>query len=246
MNMPPSGSTNRWTRAVWKNPPVGGAALLVLLRLADRADAAGRCYPGANSLAADTRMTVRSVRNALTALQQLGVLKVECRGGGATSNRYCLALSVEATREPDSPVNDVTQERSSRVPCTTFTGPVKETTVPGELRSPKHPKNTQRTPKEPVDEVFVLPQWIDPEAWNAFESARKARKKPIPTNHACRLLVKQLEKLEREGSDPKCVLEQSIMHGWPGLYPVRRDDRSPVAVNPVSALSKLERNLHAV
>ena len=214
-------STYFWTRAVWRNPPVGGAALLVLLRLADRADASGRCYPGASSLASDTRMTVRSVRNALASLQQLGVLEVETRGGGVTSNRYRLNLCVESTSEEDSPVNDVTDELVSLSPGTTFTPPVKKMHLPRERRSPKHPVNAQLTPSELPEESVLLPTWVDAELWLAYEAMRKGMRRPIKSALARKLLLEDLKKLREAGHDPKRVLEESIKNGWQGLFPLK-------------------------
>lgn len=77
--------------------------------------------------------------------------------------------------------------------------------------------------------MIDLPKWIDPETWQAFEEMRKKQRRPM-TDFARKLAVKKLLRLWELGSDPTEVLEQSIMCGYQGLWPVhsgrmdRRDE----------------------
>lgn len=64
---------------------------------------------------------------------------------------------------------------------------------------------------------FVLPIWVSTESWVGFEEMRKVKKKPM-TVRAAALVVKELDKLMREGSDPNAVLEQSTRNGWTDVY----------------------------
>jgi len=64
--------------------------------------------------------------------------------------------------------------------------------------------------------AFALPGWIPSDLWNDFLDSRTKK----PTAKAKALLVKKLEQLAREGEDIVQVIEQSIMHGWSGFFPV--------------------------
>lgn len=54
---------------------------LVILRLADRADPAGVCWPGHNRTAADLNVSVRSVQASVKRLSEIGLLKLGARAG---------------------------------------------------------------------------------------------------------------------------------------------------------------------
>jgi hypothetical protein len=74
-------------------------------------------------------------------------------------------------------------------------------------------------------EVPALPPWLPIDAWNGFADARKAARKPM-TDHAKKLAIRKLDELRQEGSDPRDVLEQSVLRGWQGLFAVEADRRS--------------------
>lgn len=80
----------------------------------------------------------------------------------------------------------------------------------------KH-SNIQTEKKKEVVAPVALPAWMPLETWDSFLGTRKK-----VTAHASKLLVSQLEKLKEGGDDPKEVLEQSIMNGWKGLFPLKR------------------------
>lgn len=65
---------------------------LVLLRLADRADPGGVCWPGHARTGKDLNVSQRSVQRVVEDLQKLGLLKVEDRPG--TSSKIFLKLDV--------------------------------------------------------------------------------------------------------------------------------------------------------
>jgi biotin operon repressor len=59
----------------------------------------------------------------------------------------------------------------------------------------------------------------------AFEEHRKKLRAPM-TERAFELILKKLARFRAEGMDPIEVLEQSIMNGWVGIFPVRRERAS--------------------
>lgn len=65
--------------------------------------------------------------------------------------------------------------------------------------------------------VFVLPDSIRPEVWEAFEEHRRKKRSPM-TDHARELTVKECEKI---GGDPNELLEQAILKGWQTVYPTK-------------------------
>jgi hypothetical protein len=75
---------------------------LVLYALAEHADTSGRCHPSLSTLASETEASVATVKRALVALVDVGLVTrtPRSRGTGATtSTGYTLALS---NRKPDN------------------------------------------------------------------------------------------------------------------------------------------------
>lgn len=71
------------------------AARLVLLKLADRADDMGRCWPGHERTASDCDLSLRGARDAHAALEKGGLVLVERRrdtAGRDLPNVYRLPL----------------------------------------------------------------------------------------------------------------------------------------------------------
>jgi len=78
--------------------------------------------------------------------------------------------------------------------------------------------------------MIDLPNWLDKATWADFEEMRRKMKRPL-TDAARKLAIKKLLKLWQENRDhPTDVLEQSILNGWQGLWPIcqgrtdRRDE----------------------
>ena len=69
-------------------------------------------------------------------------------------------------------------------------------------------------------DIYIIPEWINKETWEAFLEMRK-KKKAVPTEKAIELLIKELEKLKTGGDDPNEVLNQSIMRNYTGVFPVK-------------------------
>lgn len=65
-----------------------------------------------------------------------------------------------------------------------------------------------------------LPEWLPRENWAAFVETRKRIKAPL-TDRAMVLSIGELEKLRAQGHDPAAVLDQSVMNGWKGLFPIK-------------------------
>lgn len=81
--------------------------------------------------------------------------------------------------------------------------------------------NTDNTPLPPKtgEAEFVLPDWIDKEAWDFFVDHRKQKKKPL-TAHAKKLAIQQLDKLRAQGNNVKDVINQTILNSWSGFFAI--------------------------
>jgi predicted phage replisome organizer len=77
-----------------------------------------------------------------------------------------------------------------------------------------------------------LPEYVDETLWNSFLEMRK-KAKSIPTDKAKELLLSKLNKLKNDGNDPNKVLEQSIMNGWKGLFPLKDNQQKGKNFNAV-------------
>lgn len=69
-----------------------------------------------------------------------------------------------------------------------------------------------------------LPVWIDVKTWEDYQAMRKALRKPM-TARAIELTIEKLGDMKEEGQDPNRILEQSIMHSWIGVFPIRESGR---------------------
>jgi hypothetical protein len=91
--------------------------------------------------------------------------------------------------------------------------------------------------------VIEAPDWLPGESWAAFVEHRKAMRAPM-TDQAQRLAVAKLGQLREQGHEPGQVIEQSIMRGWRGLFPVESQGKTTGAQphearKPMSAVDRV-------
>lgn len=80
----------------------------------------------------------------------------------------------------------------------------------------------------------MIPTWITPESWAAFEEMRKKIKAPL-TIYASKLVIRELVKLKSSGQDPQDCLDQSIRNGWRDVFPLRDKGMARVITPEVEA-----------
>lgn len=99
MRRDPSDASNQKARDyVYKHSRSTGNDLLVLMALADYANADRQCYPRVDTIASHAGVSESTVKRATSALQELGELTIEARmdaGGYPTSNLYTILLVPE-------------------------------------------------------------------------------------------------------------------------------------------------------
>ena len=78
----------------------------------------------------------------------------------------------------------------------------------------------RQKPYRQKKDMVPLPAWIDKETWDGYLEMRGKIHSP-PTAHAQELVIKALERFRAEGMDPKEILNQSIMNGWRGVFPLK-------------------------
>ena len=90
------------------------------------------------------------------------------------------------------------------------------------------PRHTQEEGKERKEKKkpipFDLPEWVPVDAWDAFVDMRRSIKKPL-SDRAKALSIKKLDELRKAGSDPRLVLENSVMNSWQGLFDAKPPKR---------------------
>lgn len=83
--------------------------------------------------------------------------------------------------------------------------------------------NTKETLKETITKEIELPDWLPSDLWNEFRKYRIKIRKPL-TLHAEKLNIDKLEKLKLTGNDPVKVIEETIMRGWQGFFPLKNKE----------------------
>lgn len=80
---------------IYQNDELSHRAKSVYMYLRDRADASGICWPSINTIAADLKLSRRTVQRALNDLERAGLVKRQPRSrpnGSLTSNQYRITL----------------------------------------------------------------------------------------------------------------------------------------------------------
>ena len=78
--------------------------------------------------------------------------------------------------------------------------------------------------QKPTPSAFLLPEWVDRDAWQGFEEMRKKIRKPL-TNRARDGIIRNLQKLCPAGDNGAAVLDQSTQNGWSGVFELRTSNK---------------------
>jgi hypothetical protein len=194
-----------------------------LCALAGYANNDGECWPSQTALSKKTKQTDRSIRNQVQALVESGHIE-----RAAVQGRSGYRLLIDRKEVPVDR-NDVPADRND-IPEQDNQKPEPNSSIPepasgapeygsGPSEPPIKPVNEAREvpPKPPEGEAVILPGWLPAEAWGRFCSHRGKKFKP----DAQRLTILELDELRRLGHDPTKVLNQSIMNGWSGIFPIK-------------------------
>ena len=200
-----------------RDPSLSASCLRVLPAVLDRMNMQFECWPGYGRIAQDAGVDRRTATRAVQRLVDLGYLDRQMRGKGI-SNKYRLGKVVAALPIPDSETSgssDMGTVGSSDMGVVAAVTPEPEKRT--RIREPKSATGSGE---------LGLPHWLPADKWQQFQDHRKHIKKPM-TDNAKRLSISKLTELKGKGNDPGEVLDQSIMNGWTGLYPIKADERKP-------------------
>ena len=82
---------------------------------------------------------------------------------------------------------------------------------------------TESNPLTPKGDVFVFPDWLPLEDWQAFVEMRKAIKKPM-TDRAVQMIITKLSKMK---GSPSAILQQSTINNWQDVFEPRENKPNP-------------------
>jgi len=190
----------------------------VLVALAEHIKDQPQCWPSMNRLAEMTGYDRRTVRRAIRKLQDCGLIEVETRPG--LPDKFTLNLSTTGVRESlgsESPQG----QSDPGVGLESPGGGVRVTQEVGQS-DPRTGKNRKGTGREPEKEAVELPDWMPANLWADFVEHRRKTKAPM-TDIAQQRALKKLAAMRSEGQNIEAVVEQSIINGWKGLFPVKAD-----------------------
>ena len=160
----------------------GAAGKLLLYALANYANADGLAYPTQKKLAADTELSVRSIRTWLCKLEEMGLIareKGRLPSGQYSTDMYRLQLHQPAAKTAGGPAatDDTHQRQLTTPPAATGAGPYNKDEQSTEQSLGT---NTPLTPQDGGDAAAPNDDWnLLCEGWklvgsDSFERARRA------------------------------------------------------------------------
>lgn len=183
-------------------------AKLVLIVLAEKANREGFCWPSRSLLMDEAEMRRTQLYEALKELEREGYIVPEKMG---KKNGFRLTFRGEINVRKTEHGRSETRTRINKVePSLNRKEP---NTAPA---APSAEKISEKKTAEKTGVQTALPGWLPTEKWQAFRDSRKKMRKPL-TEHAEKLLLKQLEEFHADGGDAIGQLDRAIMNGWQGI-----------------------------
>ena len=218
--------------ALEQNDIIDATARHVLLCLANYADKNGRgAFPSANSLSADTGLSLRTVRYKLEHLLEIGAIRLGNQVIAAAyidrHDRRPVVYDLCIDRGASPAPGDKRGANKDTTGCSSEHNGVQLTTERGAPAAPNPSSNHQLTINEPKERVAAAPAKsgkFDPlsakpanvseQAWADWCQHRREIRKPL-TSKSCEQQAKALEGHARADE----VLSTSISNGWTGIFP---------------------------
>jgi len=232
---------------VWDRYPGEDHELLLALKLADFCDDNGEhIFPSIETMAEKVRRSPRAVQYQIQGMVKSGwLIKVANAGGGR--GRACeyrinpdwingaeiapfSSGSKGATNAPIKRVQRVA-EKGATDDTKGATGFAKGCNGlhPIHHEPPKEPsvnhQPARRAPRVALHAELLnieLPETIPFAVWDAWCEHREAKSKDAPwTRPAARVSIKKLEMLAAAGQSPETTVDEAVLRGWTGLFPVK-------------------------
>lgn len=198
---------------------------VLLWALADQANAAGEAWPSIASLVEATCLSERTVQVAIAALREAGHLSTEQGGGRYKTTTYKLNLPSETPQEvlgKSAQTPQLSRGNEGETPQLSVETPQELRETPQELHpNPQEPKKERKEEKKEDGRAVTLaldiPSWLPADVWADWVAHRKHIRKPMSAK-AAEYTIRSIEKLRRQGHDPRALIELAIMSGWQGIY----------------------------
>ncbi|MEX9872126.1 replication protein [Providencia rettgeri] len=95
-----------------------------------------------------------------------------------------------------------------------------------DIKTPISPKQKSAVKKQEFDPLIEpIPEWLDLPTWKNWVEYRNEIKKPFKTKKTFVEQIKFLTECHNSGVSPVAVIEQSIMQGWTGLFPLKNQSK---------------------
>ncbi|MFM0738575.1 helix-turn-helix domain-containing protein [Paraburkholderia xenovorans] len=238
---------------VWDRYPGEDHELLLALKLADFCDDNGEhIFPSIETMAEKTRRSTRAVQYQIQSMVKIGwLIKVANSGGGRgraceyrisadwINGAHIASLSSGSKGATNAPVEkDATASKKdaagSTIDATDFAKGRSGLHLIHQ-KSPEEPSGNhqpaKRTPRVALHAELLnidLPDTIPFAVWDMWCEHREAKSKDAPwTRPAARVSIKKLEMLAAVGQSPEVSVEEAVIRGWTGLFPVKA--QSPIA-----------------
>jgi len=187
--------SNSALNSVFEKSCSQGAARLVMLSLADRADEQGRSFCGANDLCRRTKANRSTVFLAIKTLREIGELEVLPEKGRKGCN--CYRITLNPSRSATSRVMQLvaSDNASSRV---------------------MRPKPIRTQNKEKAEPIMLPHGEAFADSLQDFAAFREEIRKPLTVTAARRIVAKLADIAEPEAV---AAMDKSIRNGWQDVYP---------------------------
>ncbi|WP_244120806.1 helix-turn-helix domain-containing protein [Burkholderia gladioli] len=213
----------------------------VLISLADNANDQGVCWPSIPTIAKRVCASERAVQNAIKWLEEAKIVTANRTNGRHTS--YTLTPAAYLPQQEIHPRSkctgegDAPQQEMHHTPAGDAGDPRTACTTPPH----QMPSNRQEPPKEPSWnrqparrtprvalhaelQAMELPEWLAFDVWDMWCEHREAKAKDAPWSRPAAIVsLRKLEKLRASGQDPRSCVEEAVLRGWTGLFPVKGD-----------------------
>ena len=191
---------------------------LIFLSIANHCDRYGTdAWPLQETIAAEAKVSTREVIRAIQSLVKLGELRVEKGKGKIGRNRYTIIGMEPASNAQRLSDQLSLRESDSYVTSTAILSDKYD--IPKCQVAHRNKEELSITIQNQPSKTIAYPEWLPRDLFDQFIQERKAMKKPMTLN-AVNLAIGRLAKFRAEGQDIVTIIENSIVNGWQGFFPI--------------------------